>query len=168
LDAILQLGAFTWYLPALTRRALRGKAMLRLLPITMTAGIAIFGAAGMMAGMRSMPRRTLDVSYDGTAPYLWTAVSPYIGIGAGIMCLSLLAYVIILMASAMGNPATRDRALDRSTRAKTADIGQVLSQPSWTAPVCILALVIAMYAATAVAFALLHSLPLTSVAGVNH
>ena len=162
------LGAFTWYLPALTGRALRGKAMLGLLPIMVTAGIAIFGAAGMVAGLRGMPRRTLDVSYDGTAPHLWTAASPYIGIGAGIMGLSLLAYVIVLMASTVGNSATHERALNWIARPKTADIGQVLSQPSWTAPVCIVGLVIAMYAATAVAFVLLHSLPLTSVAGVNH
>jgi len=162
------LGAFTWYLPTLTRKALRGKIMLRLLPILVTVGIAIFGAAGMVAGLRGMPRRTLDVSYEGAAPHLWTAASPYIGIGAGIMGLALLAYVIVLMASTVGNSTTLDRALHRIARPRTADIGEVLSQPSWAAPVCIVALVLAMYAATAVAFALLHSLPLTSVAGVSH
>lgn len=162
------LGAFAWFLPAFTGRALRGKALLRLLPITLTAGIAIFGGAGMIAGLRGMPRRTLDVSYDGTAPQLWAAVSPYLGIGAAIMGLSLLAYAIILVVSARGSPAIRERPHDRGAGPKTVNMGLVLNQPSWTAPACILVLVLAMYAATAIAFALLGSLPLASVAGAAH
>ena len=41
-------------------------------------------------------------------------------------------------------------------------------QTAWTAPICVLVLVIAMYAATIAAFALLRALPLAATAGLAH
>ena len=160
------LGGFAWYLPAITGGAVRGRVLLRWLPVVMTAGIALFGAAGMAAGLSGMPRRSLDVSYDGAAPQLWTAASPFIAIGGAVMGMALLAYVAILLASALGvSAAGIPNVRGEATR---EDIGDVLGQPSWTAPVCIVVLVAAMYGATAVAFALLRALPLASIAGVAH
>jgi cytochrome c oxidase subunit I len=160
------LGAFSWYLPAMTGKALRGRALLRWLPVVMSAGIAVFGAAGMAAGLQGMPRRTLDVAYDGAAPHLWTAVSPFIAIGAAVMGLSLLLYVAAVGLSLFG---PRRAGSQRETPVAAApDIAIVLAQPSWTAPACIAVLIACMYGATAAAFALLHALPVAAVASVAH
>lgn len=161
------LGAFSRLLPALTGRQLRAAVLLRWLPVTMTAGLALFGAAGMTAGLNGMPRRVLDPAYDGAAPPLWTAMSPLIAAGAAIMGLSLLLYAAVLAASAIaGARATPERS--HGTIFEPADARLALRQSSWTAPACILVLVIAMYAATAAAFAVLRALPLAAAAGLSH
>lgn len=161
------LGAFSWFLPALTGRNLRAIFLLRWLPVTMTAGLALFGAAGMAAGLNGMPRRVLDAAYDGAAPRLWTAMSPLIAIGAIIMGFSLLLYVGVLAVSAIAG-AGETLGKPKSRNFTPVDARAVLSQTAWTAPICVLVLVIAMYAATTAAFALLRALPLAAAAGLAH
>jgi hypothetical protein len=114
-----------------------------------------------------MPRRVLDVAYDGTAPQLWTAMSPIIGIGAAIMALSLLLYVALLVGTALGAGRKQSLTAPMSFILATTESAAV-RQKAWTAPLCVLALIIGMYAATVLAFALLRALPLASAAGASH
>jgi cytochrome c oxidase subunit I len=120
-----------------------------------------------VAGLNGMPRRVLDVAYDGTAPQLWTAISPIIGIGAAIMSLSLLFYVALLVGTALGTGRQQALAAPMPFILATKESAAV-HQKAWTAPICVLALIIGMYAATILAFALLRALPLASSAGASH
>jgi hypothetical protein len=121
----------------------------------------------MSAGLNGMPRRVLDVSYDGTAPQLWTAMSPFIGLSAVIMALSLLLYVTLLVGTALGAGRRQVLAAPSSMTFATTD-GGIVRQNAWTAPLCVLLLIIGMYAATFLAFALLRALPLAGAAGAAH
>ncbi|MDP1702734.1 MAG: cbb3-type cytochrome c oxidase subunit I [Aestuariivirga sp.] len=161
------LAAFTWSMPALFHRPLWAPRLLRVLPYTLTAGLAMFGVAGMTAGLNGMPRRVLDVAYDGTAPQLWTAMSPIIGIGAVIMALSLLFYVALLVGTALGAGRQQVLAAPKPFILATTE-SAAIRQKAWTAPLCVLVLVIGMYAATILTFALLRALPLASAAGGSH
>jgi len=161
------LAAFTWSMPALFDRPLWAPRLLRLLPYTLTVGLVMFGAAGMSAGLNGMPRRVLDVSYDGTAPQLWTAMSPVISLGAVIMALSLLLHVALLVGTALGSGRRQAPATPSSMILATTE-GAAIRQTAWTAPLCVLVLVIGMYAATILAFALLRALPLAGAAGAAH
>ena len=155
------LAAFAWSMPALFDRPLWAAGLLRVLPYSLTLGLTIFGAAGMTAGINGMPRRVLDVSYDGTAPRLWAAMSPIIGLGAVIMALSLLLYVALLVGTALGAGRRQALAAPPSMILATTE-GTAIRQTAWTAPLCILVLIIGMYAATILAFSLLRALPLAS------
>lgn len=155
------LAAFTWFMPDLFGRPLWAPRILRTLPYTLTAGLVLFGVAGMTAGLNGMPRRVLDASYDGAAPPLWTAMSPLIGLGAVIMALSLLLYVVLLVGSVLGAGGRQALAAPSTPILATSD-GAVVHHKAWTAPLCILVLITGMYAATILAFALLRALPLAS------
>jgi len=161
------LAAFTWSMPALFDRPLCAPRLLRLLPYTLTAGLVLFGVAGMTAGLNGMPRRVLDVAYDGTAPQLWSAMSPIISIGAVIMALSLLLYVALLVGTALGAGRRQGLSAPMPFILATTE-SAAIRQKAWTAPLCILALIIGMYIATILTFALLRALPLASAACATH
>lgn len=161
------LGAFSWFLPALTGGSLRGTVLLRWLPVTMTLGLALFGGAGMAAGVNGMPRRVLDAGYDGAAPHLWTAMAPLIATGAIVMGLSLLLYVAVLAVSTIGGTVHHSASPVRAVF-KPGEVHVALRHTALTAPVSVLVLVAAMYGATLVAFALLRALPVAAAAGVGH
>jgi cytochrome c oxidase subunit 1 len=152
------LAAFTWSMPTLYRKPLWAPRLLGVLPYTLTVGLVMFGAAGMAAGLNGMPRRVLDVSYEGNAPALWTAMSPVIAAGAVIMALSLLLYVALLVGTTLG--AGGRRPLAASPPVLVIDVAAAMHHKAWTASLSILVLVAGMYAATALAFALLNALPL--------
>lgn len=157
------LAAFTWSMPTLFRRPLWAPRLLRVLPYTLTVGLIMFGAAGMAAGLNGMPRRVLDVSYEGSAPALWTAMSPVIAAGAVVMALSLLLYVALLVGTALGAGGRQPLAVSPSP-ILAVDGDAVVRQKAWTASLSVLVLVAGMYAATALAFALLNALPLAGAA----
>lgn len=154
------LAAFAWAIPAVFRKTLLAPALLRFLPAGLTLGLALFGGAGMAAGLNGMPRRVLDAAYDGAAPKLWTSMSPFIAAGAMIMALSLVAYVLVLAASVVGVSGQTYSAPSDGPRFEA--IGAVTAQSAWTAPIAVAVLVAGMYAATLAAFAILHALPLTA------
>ncbi|MDP1731768.1 MAG: cbb3-type cytochrome c oxidase subunit I [Devosia sp.] len=161
------LAAFAWSMPAIFGRPLWAPRLLRLLPYGLTLGLAMFGAAGMSAGLTGMPRRVLDATYDGTAPDLWSAMSPIIALGAVIMTFSLLLYVVLLVGSALG-AGRREGAPEPAAPILASTEGAAVRQKAWTAPLCVLVLIIGMYAATILAFSLLRALPLaTAAAGVH-
>jgi cytochrome c oxidase subunit 1 len=134
------------------------------LPYLLTSAIALFGSAGMVAGLAGMPRRVLDVAYDGGAPAIWTAMSPLIATGAVLMGLTLLLYVGLLVAAMFG----AGKAAQPAPALLAMPDRAALSQTAWTAPLCVLVLVGGMYVATVLAFGLLRSLPILTAAGAGH
>jgi cytochrome c oxidase subunit 1 len=154
------LAAFAWAMPSVFGRRLRAPRLLAILPAGLTFGLALFGGAGMAAGLNGMPRRVLDASYDGAAPLLWMNMSPFIAAGAVIMALALVAYVVVLAVSALG--VTGQTYVVPSDGVRLAADGVVIAQSAWTAPIAVAVLVVGMYAATLAAFAILHALPLTA------
>lgn len=159
------LAAFAWAMPSVFGQKLLAPRLLTALPAGLTLGLALFGGAGMAAGLSGMPRRVLDPAYDGAAPHVWTAMSPYIAAGAMIMAVSLAAYVLVLTASAMGAP-TPKFAIPPATARPTGD-PMVFGQPAWTASLAVAVLVAGMYAATLTAFAILRALPLVAWAATG-
>jgi cytochrome c oxidase subunit 1 len=156
------LAALTWLLPGLTGRALWRPPLLRALPHAVTAGVVLFSLAGVAAGLTGMPRRVLDVGYDGAAPAAWLVLSRVMGAGAAVMAAALLAHAWGLARSLVGR-----RAELPVPAAAAAPDGAALRQAALTGPLSVVLLVAAMYAATAAAFWLMRSLPL-AMAGGGH
>ncbi len=161
------LAALGRMIPVLTGRALKAAGLLRALPYILTVGLVVFGLAGMTAGLLGMPRRVLDAGYDGAAPASWIALSVVMGIGATVMALALLAYVGVLLAGfvapqsvAEGGPA--------GPAMIAAPGAAAIGQAAWTGPLSVVVLVVAMYAMTALAFALLRALPVVGLGGGGH
>ena len=161
------LAALARMVPALTGRPLWAPRMVLALPYLVTAGIAVFGAAGTAAGLMGMPRRVLDSAYDGAAPAIWAAASSAIGLGAVVMAIGLLAYVAALGWSLMRS-STETVSLSVEPGTLVASGGLVAQQPAWTGPISVLVLVAAMYGMTIVAFTLLRALPIVISGGGGH
>jgi cytochrome c oxidase subunit I len=62
------LAALMVILPALGGGSLWRPAVLRRMPVVVTVGLLVFGAAGIAAGFMGVPRRVFDVSYGGDGP----------------------------------------------------------------------------------------------------
>jgi len=88
------LAALLYVLPALTGRPLWRPEVLRWMPHLASAGLALFGGAGIAAGYAGVPRRVLEVSYDGAAPAAWTALMSVVGSGGALMTAALLVPVL--------------------------------------------------------------------------
>jgi cytochrome c oxidase subunit 1 len=160
------LAALAYAMPALSGRSLPWRRLSVALPYTATAGILIFAFAGLIAGFQGIPRRTLDVGYEGSAAPGWTIWLGLIGAGAAVMAASLLGYAAVLAAILFGRRRTPSDvpvvAVPRSV-----DLGRPLGS-AWSAPVSILVLLFGMYAATAAAFIVMRGLPLVAAGGSAH
>jgi cytochrome c oxidase subunit I len=161
------LAALARMIPALTGRPLWAPRTVLALPYLVTAGIAVFGAAGTAAGLMGMPRRVLDSAYDGAAPTIWALASSAIGLGAVVMAIGLLAYVVALGRSLM-RASTETVSLSVEPGTLVAPGGLVAQQPAWTGPISVLILVAAMYGMTIVAFTLMRALPIVISGGGGH
>jgi len=159
------LGALARLIPPLCGRAPAGRRLLAALPYVLTAGVAAFGIAGVAAGVQGMPRRVLDVAYDGAAPASWQALSRFVGAGAAIAAAALLAYVLVLARSLAAGAAPAGAEAPRPPAAQAAPAALVMRQSAWTGPLSVLTLVAAMYAATYAAVALMRALPIAGAGG---
>ena len=144
------LAALTRLVPGLTGRGLWMPHLLSALPYVITAGLLLFGAAGVAAGLTGMPRRVLDVSLVGTAPAAWLTFSRLIGTGGLIMAAGLLLYAgAVGGALVLGRRAAEDAIV--APPVLIAPAPTALRQAALTGPVSVLILVVAMCAMTIVA-----------------
>ncbi len=143
--------------PALRGRAWRPR-LLAWAPWLVFAGLVVFGAAGMLAGLAGVPRRTFDIAYEGAAPAAWRPLMQVLAIGAAIFAVGL-AVEVVGVAAAFLAPGT---ALSRAATTPAPQAGPVAA---WTGPIAIVLLVLAMSGATIGAFELMQSLPLHAVGG---
>lgn len=160
------LAALALVLPGLTGRALGGVALLRRLPMVTTLGLLVFGIAGIAAGLTGVPRRAFDIAYGGAAPALWPWLMAAVGIGGTIMAAALLVYALGLVRLLLpgGTPelVTGPPARDWSNVAAAA-----AGRAAWVGPLSVVILVGAMVVVSALAFELMHSLPVLATGGAG-
>ncbi len=161
------LAAMVRILPVLSGGGAWMPALLARLPWIITLGLVIFGAAGIAAGVQGMPRRILDPAYGGEGPAAWLALSKLIGLGASVMALALLAYVLGLLGALFGLGAKPEPALAPPLSASLPE-KTILRQAAWSGPLSVALLVALMYAATWAAFAAMRALPVIASAGAGH
>lgn len=151
-------------LPGLCGRAPPVRRLLRALPYVIGAALLVFALAGVAGGLTGLPRRALDVSYEGQAPALWRTVSIAIAAAGTVMAAAVLAYALILLGglARLGAPA----APPARAFAPPPD-GAAVRYSAWSAPASVAVLVLAIYAATALAFELMRALPVLA-AGSGH
>jgi len=161
------LAAMMIILPALTGGALWRPGVLRRMPALISAGLLLFGAAGIAAGLGGVPRRTFDLGYGGLAPAVWPVLMAAVGVGAILFAagLSVMVYGVVrtLFARRVNAPAELLPAVD--WQPGPDGVG---GAPAWTGPASVALLVVGLYAATALAFEWLHHLPLVALGGGGH
>ena len=156
------LAALMVILPALGGGALWRPAVLTRMPVVVTVGLLVFGAAGIAAGFIGVPRRVFDVSYGGLAPAAWPVLMALVGVGATIFAVAISVTAYGVVRTLLSRPAAVAEAPVVDLHAGGRGIG---SAPAWTGPVSVAALVAAMYVFTIVAFQLIQSLPIIAVGG---
>jgi len=159
------LAALLYVLPALTGRALLRPGWLRWLPHLATAGLGLFGAAGIAAGYLGVPRRALEVSYEGAAPGVWTSLMSVVGVGGTLMTIALLGYVVALAVNLLPVRAAPPRAAPSEVHWAGA---VVAAERAWTGPLAVLLLVGMTVGFTVIAFELLRAVPLAAAGGGGH
>ena len=157
------LGALCYVIPGLTGRPLRTPRLLAALPYVATAGLVVFGAAGIAAGYLGVPRRVLDVSYAGAAPASWQALMTAVGIGGTLMAVALILYLAGLAATWLSR-APQPAPLNQGLPAVDWS-GKWGRERAWAGPLSIALLVGVMALFTALAFELLRAVPLIANSG---
>jgi len=158
------LAALTYILPALTGRALWRPQVLRWMPHVATAGLLLFGGAGVAAGYLGAPRRVLSAAYDGAAPALWQPLMSAVGAGGALMAVALAVYVYALVANLLPLRAAGSRALaEVQWGGAVTDTGR-----AWSGPLAVLVLLGLTVGFTALAFELMRGLPMTASGGMAH
>jgi cytochrome c oxidase subunit I len=159
------LGALCYVIPALVGRALWQPRLLAMAPYVVTAGLVLFGAAGVAAGYLGVPRRMLDVSFGGDAPGAWLTLMTVMGTGGTIMALGLLAYVFGLVRTLLPG-------LPRFGAPPLPSVDWSMASPghsrAWAGPLSVLTLVAVMTLFTVTAFEMMKALPLLATGGAAH
>jgi cytochrome c oxidase subunit I len=157
------LAALMVILPALGGGSLWRPAVLRRMPVVVTVGLLVFGAAGITAGFMGVPRRVFDVSYGGLAPAAWSVLMALVGVGATIFAVAISVTVYGVVRTLLSRCApTGAEAPVVDWQAGPRGVG---AAPAWTGPVSVAVLVAAMYVFTIVAFQLIQSLPIIAIGG---
>lgn len=163
------LAALAVMMPALSGGRLAWPRLLQLMPWLATAGLLVFGGAGVAAGYLGVPRRVVDVSYGGEAPALWQGLMAAVGVGAAVMALALIVFAAGVAAAIVPRRAGTGASEHGDLTVVSWD--GVAIRPdatAWTGPVSVLLIVIAMYAFTAIGFDLMQALPIAATGGGAH
>ena len=159
------LAAMMLMLPAISGRPLWRPALLARMPWVVLAGLVLFGVGGIGGGFAGIPRRVVDIGYDGAAPGLWRVFMALVGAGGVLFALGLGVSVFGVTRSLV--PARR-RAAATAEPPTTSAAVPVTAYAAWTGPVAVVALVVAMYAVTIGAFELMQTLPIAATGGGGH
>ncbi|MCC6949078.1 MAG: cbb3-type cytochrome c oxidase subunit I [Bradyrhizobiaceae bacterium] len=160
------LAAFAVMLPALGGRALPRPGLLRLMPWLATAGLLLFGGAGVAAGYLGVPRRVIDISYAGEAPAVWHTLMAVVGAGGILMALALFAFATGVAISLLPRRTAGPEPAEFSVAWGGAALRP--GAAAWTGPASVLAIVAGMYVFTAIGFELMRSLPVAATGGGAH
>lgn len=160
------LAALAVVLPAVGGRPIWRPGLLRWMPWLAFGGLLVFGAAGVAAGYLGVPRRVIDIGYQGLAPPSWQILMGAVGIGGAVMALALS-----VLAGGVGACLWPMRARSEGIGLPTVAWGggaPPARSAAWSGPLSVLLIVVAMYAFTAFAFELMQALPVTAVGGGGH
>ncbi len=157
------LAAMMVTLPAISGRPLWRPALLSRMPWIVLAGLLVFGAGGIGAGFLGVPRRVVDVGYDGAAPAMWPLLMALLGVGGVLFAAGLSVSVYGVARSLI---PSRVAAKDEWKPAPVA--AGAPAAPAWTGLVAVVVLVAAMYVATIGAFELMQALPVEASGGGGH
>lgn len=159
------LAAMMVALPAISGRPLWRPAVLSRMPWIVLAGLLLFGAAGIVAGFLGVPRRVVDIGYDGAAPALWRTLMALLGAGGVVFAVGLS---VSLYGVARSLIPSRQPTATRAEQSAAGTMAGATTAPAWTGLVAILTLVVAMYGATIVAFELMQALPVVASGASGH
>jgi cytochrome c oxidase subunit 1 len=161
------LAALAVMLPSLLGRPLAWPGLMRLMPWMASAGLLVFGGAGVMAGYLGVPRRVIDVTYGDAAPSLWKGLMAAVGAGGTVMALALLGFAAGIAATLLSR---KGKAGHEQERAFKSPIGREIPAraTAWVGPVSVLAIVAMMYVFTAIGFEVMQSLPISADGGSQH
>lgn len=160
------LAGFLVIIPALTRRPVWRPRVMAAMPWLVFAGLLVFGASGMLAGLQGVPRRTFDVAYDGQAPLGWRPLMLWLAIGGTIFALGLVVQVFGVARTLIGRTgagAEVSKAPEMPEREEIAATSGATA--AWTGPIAIVVVVLLMTGATIVSFELMLSLPIVALGG---
>lgn len=152
-------------IPGLTGNPLRWPGLLRRMPWVVSAGLFVFGGAGVTAGFMGVPRRVIEIDYGGEAPAIWATLMGLVGVGGGVMALALLTFAFGVFCSMFGARRPSIEA-GRGPLLGTAVLDDRTAV--WTGPLAVLVIVVAMYGFTILGFELMQSLPVAASGGSGH
>jgi len=152
-------------LPGVTGNPLRWPRVLCRLPWIASAGLLLFGGAGVTAGFVGVPRRVIDAGYGGEAPAGWSTLLGLVGVGGSVMALALLGF-----AAGVGLSIFRARrsGAAMAMASPTEPTVPAANTAAWTGPLAILVVVAAMYGFTALGFELMQGLPIVASGSAGH
>jgi cytochrome c oxidase subunit 1 len=165
------IAALIYVIPALTEHRCWRPNILSRLPYVLTIGLVLFGTGGIWAGYHGVPRRIFDLSYHVDdplehidAPFVWGTLMGVIGAGSLLMTIVLVIYayalvrMLISVSVEVGVPLENLKVVSWSGSA-------IERQRAWVGPLCICALIAAMYFFTALSFEILEGVPVLSEVG---
>ena len=97
--ALTFMGATYWLLPRITRRELRFPFLARIQPYLWFLGIALFSTSYHIAGLRGLPRRVYTASLSGENAAPWHSLTRVAAVGAVVLFLSSLSFLIVVLAT---------------------------------------------------------------------
>jgi len=100
--ALTFMGATYWLLPRLLGRELRLMTLARIQPYLWFAGIALFSGSYHIAGLRGLPRRVYSAALSGEYGASWHGLTELAAVGAVILFLSALSFVVVVAATWIG------------------------------------------------------------------
>jgi cytochrome c oxidase subunit I len=160
------LAALAVMLPAMGGRPLWRPEWLRWMPWLVLVGLLVFGAAGIAAGYMGVPRRVINIAYQAQSPAIWQTLMAIVGAGGAIMALALAAFAAGVAASLLPRHKVTTEPDGLVVRWGNSTLSP--SSTAWVGPLSILAIVVAMYAFSAIGFELMQSLPVTAGGGGGH
>jgi len=93
------MGATYWLLPRLLGRELRFAGLARVQPYLWFLGVAFFSTSYHIAGLRGLPRRVYSGSLSGDQGAGWHGLTVLAAVGAAIMFLSAISFLIVVVAT---------------------------------------------------------------------
>jgi len=93
------MGATYWLLPRLLGREIRFAGLARVQPYLWFLGVAFFSTSYHIAGLRGLPRRVYSGSLSGDQGAGWHGLTILAAVGAAIMFLSAISFLIVVVAT---------------------------------------------------------------------
>jgi cytochrome c oxidase subunit 1 len=160
------LAGFLVIIPALTRRPVWRPQVMAAMPWLVFAGLLVFGASGMLAGLQGVPRRTFDIAYDGQAPSGWRPLMLWLAIGGTIFALGLVVQVFGVARTLIGRTGAGAKVSKTPEMPEREEIAATSgATAAWTGPIAIVVVVLLMTGATIASFELMLSLPIVAIGG---